>query len=305
MPQFYAKIKITLLKSTEKYAKIQKATYKKEIFIMDWLNSWIKTSSKTDNATSPIHIHDRCELLFLIEGRAQMRIGSTEYTLTPGTLAIIGALEPHELIPTSFPYTRIGMHVNTALLDSIGISTRLSSILSEHTEDFCHVIGLDEGDDIERLAREIFEEYMGKDDMSEKLSEMLFHQLLIKLCRSHPEGFTTPDNDSEMEEAKRYLDKSFAEDISVNELAQRFFLTPSHFIVRFKRYTGYTPCKYKGMRRLERARTLLSDRRLTLGEVAEMCGYSDLNSFVRSFRQAMNVTPGQFRSLSSSKNIEM
>ena len=107
------------------------------------------------------------------------------------------------------------------------------------------------------------------------------------------------------EEAKRYLDKNFAENISVNELAKSFFLTPSHFIVRFKKYTGYTPCQYKGMRRLEKARALLADSRLTLGEIAEKCGYSDLNSFVRSFRQAMNVTPGQFRTLSSSKNIEM
>ena len=141
--------------------------------------------------------------------------------------------------------------------------------------------------------------------MSEKLAAMLLHQMLIMLRRLHPESFPALVNDVEMEEAKRYLDKSFADSLSVHDLAQRFFLTPSHFIVRFKKYTGYTPCQYKVMRRLERARALLADSRLTLGEIAEKCGYADLNSFVRSFRQAMNVTPGQFRALSASKNIEM
>ena len=272
---------------------------------MDWLNAWIKTSAKGDGATSPIHIHDRCELLYLIEGSAEMNIGNAKYTLTPQSLAIVGALEPHDLKPTSYPYTRIGMHIDTSLLDSIGIPSSLSAILKGHTEDFCHVISLSEATGAEKLSREIFDEYMGRDEMSDKLASLLFHELLIKIRRLHPESFPAPDNDSEMAEAKRYLDKHFAEDISVNDLAGRFFLTPSHFIVRFKKHTGYTPCKYKGVRRLEHARTLLADRNLTLGEIAEMCGYADLNSFVRSFRQAMNVTPGQFRALSSAKNIEM
>lgn len=272
---------------------------------MDWLNSWIKSSNESDNAISPMHIHDKCELLYLVEGSAEMRIGNEKYSLTPHSLAIIGALEPHDLIPTSYPYTRIGMHIDTSLLDSISIPSTLSAILKEHTDEFCHVIRLCENDGAEQLAREIFEEYIGRDGMSERLAAMLFHQLLIKLYRSHPESFPTPDNDSEMDEAKRYIDKHYADGISVNELASMFFLTPSHFIVRFKKYTGYTPCKYKGLCRLNRARALLTDRRLTLGEIAEMCGYADLNSFVRSFRQAMNVTPGQFRALSASKNIEM
>ena len=272
---------------------------------MDWLNSWIKSSAEGDSAISPMHIHDKCELLYLVEGSADMRIGNAKYTLLPNSLAIIGALEPHDLTPTAFPYTRIGMHIDVSLLDSIGIPSTLSAVLKEHTEEFCHVIRLQENDGTEKLAREIFEEYIGKDEMSEKLASMLFHQLLIQLYRSHPESFPTPDKDGEMEEAKRYLDKHFADGISVNELASMFFLTPSHFIVRFKKYTGYTPCKYKGLCRLNRARLLLTDRRLTLGEIAEMCGYADLNSFVRSFRQAMNVTPGQFRALSASKNIEM
>ena len=272
---------------------------------MNWLNSWIKTSHESDSAISPMHIHDSCELLYLASGSAEMRIGNNSYTITPHSLAVIGALEPHDLIPTAYPYVRIGMHVDTTFLESIGIPSSLASLLKEHADDFCHVLKLDESDGIETLAREIYAEYMGRDDMSEKLVTMLFHQMLIKLRRLHPESFPARVKDVEMDEAKRYLDKNFAENISVNELAKSFFLTPSHFIVRFKKYTGYTPCQYKGMRRLEKARALLADSRLTLGEIAEKCGYSDLNSFVRSFRQAMNVTPGQFRTLSSSKNIEM
>ena len=272
---------------------------------MDWLNAWIKTSNETDNSLSPTHIHDRCELLYITEGSAEMYIGNTKYTLLPHSLAIISALEPHDLTPTSYPYTRIGMHIDTSQLGGIGIPSNLSALLKDHAEDFCHVIAPKDQDYVERLAREIFDEYMGRDEMSEKLCTMLFHELLIRIYRTNPEMFPSPDKDNEMEEAKRYLDRHFAEDVSVNDLAGRFFLTPSHFIVRFKKHTGYTPCKYKGMRRIDRARTLLVDRRLTLGEVAEMCGYADLNSFVRSFRQATNVTPGQFRTMSLSKNIEM
>lgn len=295
------------MKSYSEYAKIkdENKLIDLEAYFMNWLNCWIKTSYESDSAISPMHIHSHCELLYIASGSAEMKIGGTGYTITPHSIAVIGALEPHDLVPTSYPYVRIGMHINTSFLESVGIPSTLSSLLNEHAEDFCHVLKLDESNGIEQLAREIYAEYMGRDDMSEKLAAILFHEMLIRLRRLHPESFPTHVKDVEMEEAKRYLDKNFAQNISVNDLAQRFFLTPSHFIVRFKKYTGYTPCRYKGMRKLEKARALLADQRLTLVEIAEMCGYADLNSFVRSFRQAMNVTPGQFRTLSLSKNIEM
>ena len=81
---------------------------------MDWLNSWVKTSYDNNSAISPIHIHDRCELLYIVSGSAKMKIGNNSYTLTPHSLAVIGALEPHELIPISYPYVRIGMHISYA-----------------------------------------------------------------------------------------------------------------------------------------------------------------------------------------------
>ena len=106
-----------------------------------------------------------------------------------------------------------------------------------------------------------------------------------------------------MEKAKKYIEEHITDFTSVEEMAKEFYLTPSHFIVRFKKYTGYTPQKYYNMCRMVKARQLLSDAQNPLSYVAEQCGFSDLNSFVRAFRQTMKVTPGKFRE-NSYKEVE-
>jgi len=124
---------------------------------------------------------------------------------------------------------------------------------------------------------------------------VLFHTLLLYLYRLAPERFHQTTGDLLMEEVRQGMEENFTDPFSVRELADRYYMTPSHFIVRFKKYTGYTPLNYRQRCRIAHARRLLLRGNLGLGDIAEQCGFADLNSFVRSFREAMHISPGQFR----------
>lgn len=78
-------------------------------------------------------------------------------------------------------------------------------------------------------------------------------------------------------------------------LAKRAGLSLPQFNRRFRALTGKSPIRYLIMRRIDRARKLLAETPLSLGEIADALGYSDIFYFHRQFRAETGQTPGAIR----------
>ena len=63
----------------------------------------------------------------------------------------------------------------------------------------------------------------------------------------------------------------------------------------FKEKTGQNVLDYSTDFRMERAKKLLSDPKLTLKEISQQVGYYNVSSFIRRFKQLNGVTPGDYR----------
>lgn len=271
---------------------------------MEWITTWNTTTTEPGDDISMSHIHNRCEMLYLWQGSAQMQIGSSHYTLQANQLAIIGRMELHDLTPTQLPYSRIGFHVDPDALTRVGIPPYLSTVLMHHPLDWCHCFDLREHPRVCSLIHEL-EQEIGQNHLArQEMLGVLFHRLLLHLYRLYPERFEQILKDAEMEQAKRYIEEHCADFSSVKALSAANYLTESHFIVRFKKYTGYTPYHYRALCQMTLARRMLMQKDIPLNEVAERCGFSDLNGFVRRFRKIMNITPGKFRELSDRRDFE-
>ena len=73
-------------------------------------------------------------------------------------------------------------------------------------------------------------------------------------------------------------------------------VSPYHFARQFRAATGLPPHQYVIMRRVERAKQLMSEGLdLSLAEVAAHAGFSDQSQFSRHFKRLVGITPGQFR----------
>jgi AraC family transcriptional regulator len=90
-----------------------------------------------------------------------------------------------------------------------------------------------------------------------------------------------------------HLDKS----ISLSALAHESGTSPFHFARLFKRRTGLAPHQFIIRKRIERARTLLSDADLSIAEVAFRCGFSHQSHFTVTFRRTVGVSPSAYRRL--------
>ena len=83
--------------------------------------------------------------------------------------------------------------------------------------------------------------------------------------------------------------------ISVRELAREAGLCADHYTRIFRVITGDTPRRLIQEARLEHARQLMKESAMSLGEIADLTGYSDIFHFSRIFKQRMGVSPSRWR----------
>ena len=95
--------------------------------------------------------------------------------------------------------------------------------------------------------------------------------------------------------ARDLADRSFAEPLDLDALAEAAHVSKYHFTRSFTAAYGETPMRYLTHRRIERAQDLLRSANLTVTEVCMLVGFSSVGSFSSTFRRLVGETPTQYR----------
>jgi len=99
-------------------------------------------------------------------------------------------------------------------------------------------------------------------------------------------------------QAKRvidYIESNIESKIGLDQLAQLLAFSKGHFSRAFKQRMGLAPMAYVAVRRVERAKTMMTSSRESLTEIAAACGFGDQPHLTRWFRRVVGVTPGRYR----------
>jgi AraC-like DNA-binding protein len=103
--------------------------------------------------------------------------------------------------------------------------------------------------------------------------------------------------------AKELMVASLDEDISLSRLATECGLSVRHFARAFRQSTGLSPHRWLIECRIERAKELLLDRRLSLTEIALICGFADQSHFTRAFTATVGISPGAWHRINGKARI--
>lgn len=88
-----------------------------------------------------------------------------------------------------------------------------------------------------------------------------------------------------------YVDAYLDHDLSLKELSSLIQMSPHYFSQLFKGSTGITPHQYVIRCRIERAKKLMNQNKLSLAEIATKVGFADQSHFHRHFKKLIGVTP--------------
>ena len=149
---------------------------------------------------------------------------------------------------------------------------------------------------INHLIEKLYREYTEKQTGWKTMVTSDFLNLAVVLSRLYNvEKITDETGIIKLAEAIAYIEKNYAEPISVSGLARLSNYSDRQFIRLFKETLGCIPIDYITNLRMQKARELLKTSSLPIAEIASRCGYNDSNYFSRIFKKHNAETPSEYR----------
>ena len=241
------------------------------------------------------HYHDFHKVVIFISGKAAYHIEGKTYHLKPWDILLVDrhAIHRPEIDP-SVPYERFILWIQndipqTELLKCFQKANdrsynliRLHPSLQEKLKDILM--------ELESSAKS--EEYAG-----DILTQALFQQFMVYLNRIFLEKQYIFDKksytfDSQIAGILQYINHNLKEDLSVEKLAARYYVSKYHLMRKFKEETGYTLHNYIVNKRLLMARTLISEGTPVI-KAAQESGFAEYSTFSRAYRRQFNASPSE------------
>lgn len=99
-----------------------------------------------------------------------------------------------------------------------------------------------------------------------------------------------------VERAVTTIEENLHDPLGLDDIARAAGISSRQLARLFEQAMGMTPHRYSTTRRLDRAKTVLLSNQLSIGEIADLLGFSGHATFTRWFAQHTGMTPSGFRS---------
>lgn len=93
----------------------------------------------------------------------------------------------------------------------------------------------------------------------------------------------------------KYVDQHYQEDLSLHEIAQRFYVSREYISRKFKQQFGINLSEYLAQIRIQKAQLLLLNPHFRIAQIAAMVGYQDEKYFSKVFKKVTGMSPVAYR----------
>ncbi len=168
-------------------------------------------------------------------------------------------------------------------------------------DDQLQNVPLLEDTDLVAAASLVYEALKSQDVGFDVVFESLSRVFLVKLIQKYgafessdskfDRGFST----AQYKKVLNFVKGNFGESIELDQLAKVAGMSRFHFSRSFKETIGRTPTQFVLEFRAQQAKKMLSNRDMSLSEIAARCGFSDQAHFSRTFKAIYGKSPKFFR----------
>ncbi len=242
------------------------------------------------------HYHDFHKLLLLLSGSGAYVIEGQRYLLRPGDIVLVGRGSVHRPeIAGGQAYERVILYLSPDFLRrSADADCAPEELFSGGMGPVLRLSGAQAGLFSARIAaleRELGSRRPGRLLMG----RCLLLGLLVELYReARQEGSALPlpaePGDAKVQDILRYLNGHLTEDITIDALAESFYISKYHMMRRFREETGTPIHAYLSDKRLFLARDLIAGG-ATATESCYQCGFKSYSSFSRAYLKRFGTSP--------------
>ena len=236
------------------------------------------------------HSHRHIEINYVVTGRCMITTDNGNVPLSGGECIVIASGTRHGFLVENAGKCRIRQFEFNGVIEE----KQTAEMLSGKKRPWYKFTDCGE---IEECLRQLCRYYEQKDAYAEKLFSLEFRKLLLLLlrCRDESEKKGQYRYSELVENVIHVLDANYLQEISLEELARRQYVSSSYLRRVFAREVGFSAMEYITVLRMERAKRLLKNSEETISEVAADTGYSNLQHFSSQFKKKIGVSPTDFR----------
>ena len=267
------------------------------------------------------HVHETIELHFILEGQRLMFVDRETYRLSPHSAIVVN----HNLIHKTstapgFPpdHHNFILQLDRSRFDQIlrvaglrgfdDFGERFNGVATFNDSEWRLILAV-----ISEFKAMCEEDKMGGTVSMEDAHDFLYLQTLElasifakarrRLLQAElevnqkavPETVVKTGVHQKVHEVALYLQTHIHESVSLEELAQRFFMSRSYLTRSFRNVTGFSVVEYMTYIRIQKAQQLLRESDRSITEIADLCGFGNITYFEKVFKTTTGHTPVQYR----------
>ena len=132
-------------------------------------------------------------------------------------------------------------------------------------------------------------------DMPDSDMQAVLQGIFVEIISKLSVAVSENKHSDEALKLKNYLDSNISRIVSTAELAKTIFRSQDYCQKLFSREFGITPYAYQLVCKMQTAKSLLADTDISVGEIAEKLGYTDIHYFSNLFQKKCGCRPTEYR----------
>lgn len=230
-------------------------------------------------------------LFFCVDGKGWYTIGNERFEVSPNEFFILPqnkehAYGSHDAEPWSIYWVHFG---GASLPDFNAMQTVKDHFRPMHIKTSDTIVAL-----FNKIYKTLESGYSIDNLAFSNLCLSHFLTLFLYNAKHFEASTTKPDI---VDDAIRFMQENINNNITLQDLCQQFYYSPSRFSSLFKQRTGYSPIDYFIQLKMQKASQLLDFTDQSIKDIAAKFGFDDPYYFSRRFRKTIGVSPKNYRSI--------
>lgn len=245
-----------------------------------------------------LHTHDYYELCFFTEGDIEMQVGHERYPILAGDIMFLSPHHPHRSVIKSYdkPYCRFVFWMSREYFQHLLQSSPDYSYMMQYIQnDSCYILHTNQLQlhtvqaKLLRILEEMHADKFGRDTQI----SLCIHDLLLCLNRLIYEQHTPKEKVPEYvlyQQLAEYIEEHLDEELSLDVLAKKFFVSKYHIAHVFKNNYGLSIHQYITKKRLALCKDAIATHK-SITETYQLFGFKDYSAFYRAFKKEYGISP--------------
>lgn len=241
--------------------------------------------------------HEKYEIFTLLSDEARFYVEGKIYNMKKNDLMIFNSREIHKVdFDKTKPYERWVFHFskNAVLPFQTANFNLLKAFENRPLGMYNHISA-------ETAQRENIADYFGKIKISlmndepgrDLMIKCYFIQMLISINRVTTEAVRRSKNaevENKIEEILEYINGNLTENLTLENISERFFISKYYMAHLFKNSTGFSVNKYISFKRVMLADELMSNG-MSATDACAAAGFNDYSNFYKTFNKVLGRSP--------------